>query len=161
MVSLGLVVTGGLVEGRAVVVEVVTDLILVVDGLDLGRGRMGSCAAGCGLGGTGTAGAFIRAAFAGGPVEEISSAFRLAGGAGFGAVGRVVSGAAPFGIGLVAEGCALSGGAALAFPMEDKIELRNCSVMSDWLDSAHHPAEPTLIALDAPDDCSPQSCQVI
>ena len=152
MVSLGLVVMGGLVDGRAVVVEVLTDLMLVVDGLDLGRGRIGSCVAGCGLGGMGTAGVFVRADFAGGPLEDTSSAFRLSGGAELGAVGRVLSGVTPLRVGFVAEGCVLSGGAALAFPIEDRMELRNCSIVSDWLHSSYCTAEPTLIALDAPDD---------
>ena len=44
VVSLGLVIMGGLGDGRAVVVEALTDLMLVVEGYDLGTGRMGNCA---------------------------------------------------------------------------------------------------------------------
>jgi len=149
VVSLGLVLIGGLGDGRAVVVEVVTDLMLVVEGIDLGRGRIGNCVADCGLGGDGTAGVCVRAAFAGGPAEDTCSAFRLSGGAGLGAVERILSGATPLGVGFVAGGCVLGGGAVLAFPIEDKIELRNCIVMSDWPDSYYHAETPTLIALDA------------
>jgi len=149
VVSLGLVVMGGLADGRAVVVEVLTDLMLVVEEFDLGRGRIGSCAAGCGLGGGGTAGVFVLAAFAGGPAEETCSAFRLSGGAGSGAVERVLSEVTPLGVGFVAGGCVIGGGVALAFPIEDRIELRNCIVRSDWLDSYYHAEGPTLIALDA------------
>ena len=69
-----------------------------------------------------------------------------------GAVERVLSWGTPLGVGFVAEGCVLGGGAALAFPIEDRMELRNCSIVSDWLHSSYCTAEPTLIALDAPDD---------
>ena len=92
---------------------------------------------------------FVRADFAGGPVEYTSSAFLLSGGAGSGgAIWRVLLGVTPLGVGFAAEDCVSSGAGALAFPIEERIELRNCSILSDWLDSFYHIAGPTLIAPD-------------